>query len=68
MLVKIILTPEKELKEIEVEKNTKIYELVKKLNLNPDTVLVLRGDTPVPIDEVLRKEETLEIVRVVSGG
>ncbi|MDI6707806.1 MAG: MoaD/ThiS family protein [Candidatus Thermoplasmatota archaeon] len=68
MLIKVILTPEKERKEVELPKNTKIYDLVKKLNLNPDTVIVLRGDTPVPIDDVLAKEETLEIVRVISGG
>ncbi len=43
-------------------------DLLKKLGLAPDAHLLLRGDTPIPIDEPLRDGERLRILAVVSGG
>lgn len=68
MIVNLALLPDKEQKKIRIAKYTKIYHLLKKLNFNPDTVIVLRNNSPVPIDERLTENDRIEILRVVSGG
>jgi len=44
------------------------FDLLRRLNLAPDAHLVVRGGTPIPLDEQLLDEERLRIISVVSGG
>ncbi len=44
------------------------FDLLRSLKLSPEAHLVVRGDSPIPLDEPLRDEEKLEIISVVSGG
>jgi sulfur carrier protein ThiS len=43
-------------------------ELLERLGLAPDAHLLLRGETPIPVDAVLSEGERLRILSVVSGG
>lgn len=68
MIIKIVLMPEKNEKEIETQKNSTVLDILKKLDLNPDTVLVIKDNTTIPVDEKLEEKNRLKIVKVVSGG
>ena len=64
--VKLLRTNEK--KELQLEKKSTINDLLKKLDLKPDTVVVMNNDKPIPVDEDLTDEEELTILQVSSGG
>jgi len=44
------------------------FDLLRRLGLAPDAHLVVRGDSPIPLDEPLVDAERLRILSVVSGG
>ena len=68
MIVTTVLFPEKNEKKIELQENSTALDMLKKLDLNPDTMLIIRDSEPIPVDEELNDEDILKIVRVVSGG
>ncbi len=45
-----------------------IVALLQKLDLNRETVLVMRGGTLVPGDAILGADDDVEIRPVISGG
>ncbi len=52
---------------LEVEPATTYGELLARLGVNPETVVVLRDGAPVPDDGEVAPGE-VHVVRVVSGG
>ncbi|MBI3995285.1 MAG: MoaD/ThiS family protein [Nitrospirae bacterium] len=55
-------------RETEIKGPRTVGQLLKRLNLLPEAVLVLRGDELVTEDEALKEEDTIEIRPVISGG
>ena len=45
-----------------------VTKLLRQLDLNRESVLVVRGDTLVAGDAVLSDDDTVEIRPVISGG
>ncbi len=55
-------------RELEVEGPVRVHALLARLELNRESVLVIRGDTLVPGDELLDDADVVEIRPVISGG
>jgi len=55
-------------RELEVEGPIRVLTLLDRLELNRESVLVVREDTLVPGDAVLEDGDTVEIRPVISGG
>ena len=55
-------------RELEIEGPLRVHVLLDRLELNRESVLVIRGDTLVPGDDVLDDADTIEIRPVISGG
>lgn len=55
-------------REIEVAGPMSVSRLLNQLELNRESVLVIRGDTLVPGDETLTDADVVEIRPVISGG
>ena len=53
---------------IEVQGPISVSALLNRLELNRESVLVIRGDTLVPGDALLDDDDTVEIRPVISGG
>lgn len=68
MKIKIKISRTKETKNLELEAGTKVQDAIKKLNLKPDTIVVMSKNKPIPIDNELRDGEELVIIQVSSGG
>ena len=64
--VKIVLRNPR--REIEVAGPLTVSALLDRLELNPESVLVIRGDTLVTRDARLTDVDTIEIRPVISGG
>ena len=59
---------EKENKLLELQKSCTGKELLKSLNINPNTVLLIKNNEVVLLDEPLGKNDDIKIMTVVSGG
>ena len=55
-------------REVEVVGPLRVLALLDRLELNRESVLVVRGDTLVPGDALLADDDTIEIRPVISGG
>ena len=68
MKISIKLSREKDTKEIDLKDGSTVMNLLKELNLKPDTLIVLNNDLPIPVDEELKDKQNLSIILVSSGG
>ncbi len=59
---------EGENKEVEVPEDGRFSEIVEQFDYHLDSVVVLSGDEPVPMDEKIDTTRPIKIVSVVSGG
>lgn len=55
-------------REVEVDGPIRVSTLLTRLELNRESVLVIRGDTLVPGDALLDDDDVVEIRPVISGG
>lgn len=55
-------------RELEIAGPVRVHALLERLELNRESVLVIRGDTLVPGDVLLEDDDVVEIRPVISGG
>jgi sulfur carrier protein len=55
-------------REIEVSGPVRVSALLARLELSRESVLVIKGDTLVPGDDLLLDDDRVEIRPVISGG
>lgn len=55
-------------RELEIAGPVTVARLLGRLELNRESMLVVRGDTLVPGDAVLADDDVVEIRPVISGG
>lgn len=55
-------------RELELDGPMRVLALLDRLELNRESVLVVRGDTLVPGDALLEDADEVEIRPVISGG
>ena len=55
-------------RELEMAGPMRVHALLDRLDVNRESVLVIRGDTLVPGDALLDDTDTVEIRPVISGG
>ena len=46
----------------------RVSDIFKKLNLNPEEYIVLRKNEVLTEDEILKEDDEIELIRVISGG
>ena len=55
-------------KNIQLEKGSTVMDLLNKLKIKPDTVVVMSDKLPIPIDENLKDNQKITVIQVFSGG
>ena len=55
-------------REVQVAGNRRVKEILRELDILPETVLVIRGDDLVTADQMLREDDVIELRPVMSGG
>ena len=53
---------------LEIDNNSLVKDLLKKLNINPVTVIVSRKNELILEDEKLNENDEIKILSVISGG
>jgi len=67
--VKVRLLPtRRETRTLRLSKNATVETAILALNLFPDAWLAIRGDFPLPLDEILNDGDDIKLIAVVSGG
>jgi sulfur carrier protein len=65
--VRVVLRlPER--KEVEVRGDRPLKEVLRELGLNPETVVAVRGEELLTLEERVGEEETIEVLSAISGG
>ena len=59
---------EKENKTLSLDFKGTVKQLLEKLNINLETVVVLKDDEIITEEEVLEGNENIKILSVISGG
>ena len=68
MQVTVFFDRENKEKEIELENNMLVKDLLAKMNINPVAVIVSRDDSIITEDEKLEENDKLKLFSVISGG
>ena len=66
--VNVFIDRENKNKTIQLDNNSAILDLLKKLNINPVTVIVSRNNELILEDEKLNNNDEIKILSVISGG
>ena len=64
-MIKVFI--EKENKSVSIEANT-CNEVLTKLNINPETVLLARNNELILLETKLNNNDELKLLSVISGG
>ena len=59
MKITVKLSRTKETKEIHLETESTAHDLLRKMNLKPDTLIVMSDNVPIPIDIALKEFEAI---------
>ncbi len=68
MRVTVELVQARKEQTVELPSASTGLDLLRRLGLAPDAHLLVRGDSPIALDEPLADAERLRILAVVSGG
>ena len=55
-------------RELRVEGRRRVKQLLKELDLNPESHIVIRGESLLTSDVMLHDEDRVEILSAISGG
>ncbi len=69
MAVRVRLVPEGRVLEVDVRGGMlRVREILERVGLNPEAAVVLRDGRPLTEDEAVKDGESVDVVRVLSGG
>ena len=55
-------------RELQLQGSRRVKQLLKELDLNPESHIVIRDESLLTSDEMLRDEDRVEILSAISGG
>ena len=55
-------------REVDIPGGRRVKDVLRELDILPETVLVIRGDTMITADQVVAADDVIELRPVMSGG
>jgi sulfur carrier protein len=55
-------------REVQIAGGRRVKDVLKELDVIPETVIVIRGDTLITADQIVDDADTIELRPVMSGG
>ncbi len=65
--MKVIIRQPKR-REVELRGRRKVNDVLKELDVNPESVIVVKGKQLLTRDAMVAEDETIEVVSAISGG
>jgi len=66
--MKIFIEKTNTTKEIQLENQTTVLEILKELEINPETVIISKNNNLITQEAKLDNDDSIEILQVISGG
>ena len=66
--IEVSITGIGETSQISIISGATVEDVLRKLGLNVSAQIVLRGKTPIPIDEIVMEGDELRVIETFSGG
>jgi len=66
--IEVSITGIGETSQITMDNGSTVEDVLRKLGLNVSAQIVLRGKTPIPIDEIVVEGDELRVIETFSGG
>lgn len=63
-----LLPTRKETRKLDLQNGSTAEQAIRAIGLLPDQWIPIRGDSPIPTDEILEDGDVLKLISVVSGG
>ncbi|HWP59147.1 MAG TPA: MoaD/ThiS family protein [Candidatus Acidoferrales bacterium] len=55
-------------REVELGSERRVEQILRQLGLNPETHIAVRGEELLTRDDIVRENDTIEIISAISGG
>ena len=68
MNITVKISRTNEIKTINLKDGTMVQDVLNKIKMKPDTLIVMNKNKPIPVDSELKGGEELTIIQVSSGG
>lgn len=68
MKIEVFYDKDNKKSNVKLKDNSKVEDLLRKLNINPEIVIVSRKDIIILNDEKLKDNDTIKLFSVISGG
>tara|TARA_Y100000310_G_scaffold315021_1_gene365100 strand:- start:52 stop:258 length:207 start_codon:yes stop_codon:yes gene_type:complete len=68
MKIKVFYDKENKETEIELENNSNVKDLLSKMDINPETVIVSKNNNIILKEEKLQDKDDIKLISVISGG
>lgn len=66
--MKIFIERQNKWIDVNIKKKAKVIDVLKKLKINPSAVIVVRNNELITEDEIIKNDEKIKVLSVVSGG
>lgn len=66
--MKVVVQFAEKKKNVEVPEKSKVIDVIRETEVNPETVIVRRGEDVLLETDTVRKSDVLEFIRIISGG
>ncbi len=68
MKVNVYIEKQNKNLDLVLDDNFKVIDLLRKINVNKETVLIVKNDTLVTEDSELKNNDNIKLLSVISGG
>jgi sulfur carrier protein ThiS len=68
MKINVKMTRTGETKKMILEKGSTVGDLLEKIKIKPDAIIIMSNDKPIPVDDIINKDQEILIIQVASGG
>ena len=55
-------------REVEIPEKSRVIDVIRKVKINPETVIVRREDEILLEEDIVNGNDNLEFIRIISGG
>ena len=68
MKINVKMARTSKVKKLILGRGSTVGDLLEKIKVNPDAIIVMSDNKPIPVDDILTENQEILILQVASGG